>query len=130
MIGGNCRLRLDKSICELTLDNCRSLVFDLLEDTRELVAVGRDIPIENGCGDLAEVFSQILVITAVGYGDAGRDMNEQFVDDQPVGAKRDQLVHREAAVVAQLMRFCDTGRDVLAAEYRRKRQMLARQLRI
>src|SRR5262245_65466043 len=80
MIGGNCRLRLDKSICELTLDNCRSLVFDLLEDTRELVAVGRDIPIENGCGDLAEVFSKILVITAVGYGDAGRDMNEQLVD--------------------------------------------------
>src|SRR5262249_53585586 len=56
-------------------------------------------------------------------------MNQQFVDDQPIGTKRDQLMNRQTAVVAQFARFCDASRDVLAAEYRRERHILARQLR-
>src|SRR5215510_564365 len=38
-------------------------------------------------------------------------------------------MNRQTAVVAQFARFCDASRDVLAAEYRRERHILARQLR-
>jgi hypothetical protein len=102
-------------------------VSDLLEDARQLIAMRRDISIKNGRRDLAEVSAQVLVIASIGDGKAGRHVNQQFVHDQAIGAKGDELMHRQPAVVAQLMRFCDAGRNVLAAEYRRERQILARQ---
>src|SRR5262245_11533041 len=38
-------------------------------------------------------------------------------------------MNRQTAVVAQFARFCDASRNVLAAEYRRERHILAPQLR-
>src|SRR5262245_13414227 len=51
------------------------------------------------------------------------------MDDQPLGAKRDQLVRRQAAIVAQLVRLSRAGRNVFRPENRRQRQILLRQLR-
>src|SRR5262249_13093267 len=127
LISAGCRLRFAKGMRELMLDHEGSLVLDLLEDVRELLAMRCYKSIKDGCSDLAEVSAQVLVITAIGDGKAGRHVNQQFVNDQTIGAKGDKLMHRQAAVVAQLMRFRDAGRNVLAAEYRRKRQILARQ---
>src|SRR5215475_1293896 len=51
------------------------------------------------------------------------------MDNQPLGAKRDEFVSRQTAIVAQLAGFGQAGRNVLGPEHRRKWQILSRQLR-
>ena len=78
---------------------------------------------ENGCCDLAEVYPQILVITAIRDGNAGGHVNEELVDNQSLCAKCDELIGRQTTEVAQFLRFCHIGRDVFGAKYCGERQI-------
>src|ERR1022692_4660851 len=91
--------------------------------------MGRNISIENGCGYFTKVSTQVRVVTTVRDCNAGGHVNEQFVDNQSVGTKRDKFIHRQTTVVALLMHFRNAGRNVLASEYCREWQILSRQLR-
>ena len=67
--------------------------------------MGRNISIENGASDDTKVSAQVFVVPAVRDSNAGRHLDEQFVDDQSIGAKRDKLLHGQTAVVADVIRF-------------------------
>ena len=51
------------------------------------------------------------------------------MDDKPLGTKGDQVLRRQAAIVAEFERFGYAGRDVLGSEYRCEGEELARQFR-
>ncbi|MGB6874926.1 MAG: hypothetical protein WBD87_02725 [Candidatus Acidiferrales bacterium] len=53
-------------------------------------------------------------------------MNQQLVDNQSLYAKRDKLLGRQAAEVAQLIGSRNGGGDVFGAKYCRERQIRAR----
>jgi hypothetical protein len=48
------------------------------------------------------------------------------MNDQPIHAKRDKLLGRETAEIAQFVRFRNAGCDVLGSKYGGERQILAR----
>src|SRR3974390_1647528 len=89
----------------------------------------RNISIENGRGYFTEVSTQVLVGPPVWDSKTGGHVNEQFMDNQSLGAKRDKFMHRQTTVVAQFMRCRYAGRNVLAHEHCREWQILSRQLR-
>ena len=68
----------------------------------------RNIAIENGCRDFTKGFAQVFIAT-VGDGNAGGHLNEQFMNDQSIGAKRDQLVRGQPAVLAQFLGLVDAA---------------------
>ena len=76
----------------------------------------RDVAVENGGRDRAKIPAEVFVVAAVGDGYAGGHVDEQFVDDEALVAERDKVVRRQPAILAQLKRLRDAGRDILAAK--------------
>src|SRR5262249_53882525 len=102
-------------------DNGRSLLLELFEDAGQFLTMWSDEPIENRRGDPTEVLTQILIVEAVRNSNAGRHMNQQFVNDKPLHTKRHEFLGRETAEVTQFVCFCCRGCDVLSAKYCRER---------
>ena len=71
--------------------------------------MGRNISIENCCGDFTKASAQVLVVSTVRDRKTGGHVNEQFVHNQSLGAKRDKFMHRQTTVVGQFLRFRDAG---------------------
>src|ERR1700716_4024743 len=95
----------------------------------QVIETGADVLVENGGRDLAKVPAEVLVVGPVRDSDTGGYANQQLVDDEPLGAKGDKVLRRQAAIVAELQGFGQAGRDILAPEDGCERQKLARQLR-
>jgi len=118
-----------KARFELLRDDGQSGAPQPLEQLRQLDAMGRNMLVENGRSHATKVPAQIFLVRPVGHGKAAGYAKQQLMDDQPLGAKRDELVRRQTAIVAQLVRLGRAGRNVLGPENRRQRQILSRQLR-
>jgi len=118
-----------KARFELLRDDGQSGAPQPLEQLRQMDAMGRNMLVENGRSHATKVPAQIFLARPVGHGKAAGYANQQLMDDQPLGAKRDELVRRQTAIVAQLVRLGRGGRNVLGPENRRQRQILSRQLR-
>jgi len=95
----------------------------------QVIEMRSDVFGENGRGDFTKIPAEVLVVVAVGDGETGGHVNQQLVDDEPVGTKGNKLLRGQTAIVAKLERFGHAGRHVLTSKHGCERQERARQFR-
>src|SRR5262245_48711869 len=79
---------------DLLRDQRQSGASQALKQLRQFRAMRRNMPVENGRGDATKVPAEVLKVRSVGHMKIASYANQQLMDNQPLGAKRDELVSR------------------------------------